>query len=49
VHAGFIDSRGGTVTIEIRPGRSSYKGSSRNGIDSGDYGAWSGSFVFVDE
>jgi len=49
VHAGIIDSRGGTVTIEVRPGRSTYKGSSRNGVASGDYGAWSGSFVFVEE
>ncbi|RPJ54794.1 MAG: hypothetical protein EHM23_28145 [Acidobacteria bacterium] len=48
VHAGLISaSRGGTVTIEIRPGSSSYQGSARNGVSSRDYGAWSGSFVFV--
>ncbi len=48
VHAGLITLvRGGTVVIEIRPGRSSYAGSTRNGVRSGSWGAWSGSFVFV--
>ena len=48
VHAGVITiAKGGTVTIEIRPGESSYTGSTRNGITSEDYGPWSGSFVFV--
>ena len=48
VHAGLITfARGGTVTLEIRPGMSSYQSSSRNGITSGEYGAFGGSFVFV--
>jgi len=48
VHAGLITvSAGGTVVIEIRPGESSYTGSSRNGVDSQNYDAWDGSFVFV--
>ncbi|MBK8699243.1 MAG: hypothetical protein IPN29_06720 [Saprospiraceae bacterium] len=48
VHAGLITAAGGgTVTIEIRAGQSSYKGTSRNGVVSKDYGAYSGSFVFV--
>ncbi len=48
VHAGFITpQRGGTVTIEIRPAASSYKGSSRNGVTSKSYGSFGGSFVFV--
>ncbi len=48
VHAGLINlSSGGKVTIEIRPGGSSYQGTSRNGIKTRNYGAWSGSFVFV--
>jgi hypothetical protein len=35
VHAGVITSaRGGTVTIEMRPGQDSYAGSARNGITS---------------
>lgn len=48
VHAGVIDRSGGTVTIEARPGLSSYVGTSANGVDSRDYGSWNGSFVFVD-
>ena len=48
VHAGFITpQKGGTVTIEIRPAASSYKGSSRNGVVSKPYGSFGGSFVFV--
>lgn len=48
MHAGLItQAAGGTVTIEIRPGQSSYTGSSRNGVDSQNYDAWEGSFVFV--
>ena len=38
---------GGTVTIEIREGRESYSGTSRNGVTSLDYGTWPGSFVVV--
>lgn len=48
VHAGLITVKnGGTVTIEIRPGESSYKGSVRNGVTSKDWGAFGGSFIFV--
>lgn len=48
VHAGLITTlRGGTVTIQVRPGASSYSGTSRNGATSNGYGSWSGSFVFV--
>jgi len=39
--------KGGYVTIEIEPGASSYTGSTRNGITSLSYGAWSGSYIFV--
>jgi hypothetical protein len=49
VHAGVIRMRDGSVTIEIRAGRSSYKGTTRNGITSDGYGEWSGSFVFARE
>jgi hypothetical protein len=38
---------GGTVTIEIQPGLASYTGSTKNGITSLSYGAWSGSYIFV--
>ncbi len=48
VHAGLITPQnGGTVTIEIRAGQSSYKGTTRNGVTSRDWGAFGGSFVFV--
>jgi hypothetical protein len=49
VHAGRITlAGGGSVTIEIRPGQSSYTGSTRNGITSSSYGSWAGSYVIVD-
>ena len=48
VHAGLITPEaGGVVTIELRPGASSYEASTRNGVASGGYGSWGGSFVFV--
>ncbi len=48
VHAGRITlTQGGTVTIEIRPGQSSYTASTRNGITSRSYGSWSGSFAVI--
>lgn len=47
VHAGLIDRSGGSVTIEIRPGEPAYTGSVSHGIESSDYGQWSGSFVFI--
>jgi len=48
VHAGLISFQGGgTVTIEIRQGQSSYTGSTRNGVTTKNYGPWHGSFVFV--
>lgn len=46
VHAGKLTvETGGSVTIELRPGASSYKGSTRNGIKTNDYGAYGRSFV----
>jgi hypothetical protein len=48
VHAGLITlANGGTVTIEMRPGQSSYAASRRNGVGSSSYGEWSGSYVFA--
>lgn len=48
VHAGvFTRSRGGWVTIIARPGRSSYQGTRRNGITSGSYGTFQGSFEIL--
>jgi hypothetical protein len=46
VHAGKIQlDNGGPVTIEMRPGEPSYKGSVRNGIKTNDYGQYGRSFV----
>lgn len=48
VHAGRITlARGGTVTVEIRAGQASYRGSARRGITSRAYGRWPGSYVIV--
>lgn len=48
VHAGLIKiAAGGRVTIEIRPGASSYKASTRNGVVSKSYNAYPGSFVIT--
>jgi hypothetical protein len=48
VHTGRITfAGGGTVTIEIRPGQSSYTGSTRNRVTTSSYPSWGGSFVVV--
>lgn len=45
-HAGKLTrENGGSATIELRPGESSYKGTTRNGIRTSDYGAYGRSFV----
>jgi hypothetical protein len=46
VHAGkFSRESGGSVTIELRPGASSYQSTTRHGVNSNDYGQYSRSFV----
>ena len=46
VHAGVIKlNRGGTVTVEMRPGRAMYGSTTRNGISSIPYGEFPHSFV----
>jgi hypothetical protein len=46
VHAGKLTrEKGGPVTIELRPGESSYKGSTRNGIKTNDYEQYGSSFA----
>jgi hypothetical protein len=48
VHMGLITyAQGGTVAFEIRPGQPSYTGSARNGVQTGNWGSWPGSFVLV--
>src|SRR5258707_741734 len=50
VHAGLITvERGGTVTIELRPGREVYGTSQRNSVTTGAYGRFGRSFVFKSE
>lgn len=47
VHAGILKvGETKTVGITILPGQESYGGTLRNGIRSGDYGQWDGSFKF---
>jgi hypothetical protein len=49
VHGGLITlAKGGKVKIEMRDGQPSYRGSTRNGIKSNKYPAWTGSFIVVD-
>ena len=46
VHAGkFTRESGGAVTIELRPGESSYRGTTRNGVKTNDYEKYGESFV----
>jgi hypothetical protein len=46
VHDGKLTMEsGGSVTIELRPGESSYKGTTRNGIRTNDYAKYGSSFV----
>jgi hypothetical protein len=45
LHAGVIPVTGGPITVKIAPGRSSYTGSSRNGVTSSSFGAWPGSIT----
>ncbi|HMG99846.1 MAG TPA: LCCL domain-containing protein [Terriglobales bacterium] len=46
VHAGKLTAEsGGPVTIELRPGQDSYKGTTRNGVTTNDYGNYGHSFV----
>ena len=47
VHSGLITyQQGGTVTIELRPGRAIYGCSERNGVTTSPYGSYQHSFVF---
>lgn len=48
VHAGVITRvGGGVVRIEIQPGSASYAASTHNGVTSGRWGRWSGSFTIA--
>jgi hypothetical protein len=45
-HNGSVGPRGGTITVVRMPGASSYTGSTRNGVESSDWGSYSVSFGF---
>ncbi|MBF2053751.1 MAG: hypothetical protein IGS03_09855 [Candidatus Sericytochromatia bacterium] len=48
VHAGLLaPGETGIVALQMLPGQSAYTGASYGGIQSRDYGPWSGSFRFV--
>ncbi len=44
VHSGIIADQGGDVGVTIEQGRPAYRGSTRNGVQSYDYGAYRQSF-----
>lgn len=48
LHSGRVSLQsGGTVSIQIAPGAPSYAATSRNGVTTSSWGAWSGSFTIV--
>jgi LCCL domain/TIR domain len=49
LHAGVIDKNGGQVTVISEPGRTSYPGVTRNGVQSGNSGEFKNSFRFATE
>jgi hypothetical protein len=45
VHAGVLAAgQAGLVGVEILPGQAAYAGAARNGVSSGSYGSWAGSY-----
>jgi hypothetical protein len=44
VHAGLLSDAGGNVAVTVEPGRPAYRGTTRNGIQSSDYGNYPKSF-----
>jgi hypothetical protein len=46
VHAGALTFSGGTATIEMLPGLPAYKGSTRRGVTTNSWAAWSCSYRF---
>ncbi|MCB1406017.1 MAG: hypothetical protein KDK01_07070 [Rhodobacteraceae bacterium] len=48
VHAGLVQvGQTGVVHVQILPGQQSYQGSNQFGVQSANYGTWSGSYQFV--
>ena len=47
VHAGVLQvGQTGVVQVTILPGQQSYQGTNRNGVQTSNYGSWSGSYSF---
>jgi len=46
IHAGAAPVTGGLVTVRLEPGRPAYRGSSRHGVASSDYGSYGSSYRF---
>ena len=49
VHAGMISQSGGTVSVELLPGKEFYTGSSKNTVTSKDHSKTNFSYTFVGE
>mgnify|MGYP001231451140 CR=1 FL=1 len=43
-HAGIVDDAGGKVEVELAPGQDSYSGTERNGVKTGNWNSYPGSF-----
>lgn len=48
LHSNKIDRNGGVVTLQVTSGKEFYTGSTRNGVQSSDYGSYGASYIFVD-
>jgi outer membrane protein OmpA-like peptidoglycan-associated protein len=46
LHAGMVGRQGGTVTVEMLPGRERYPGTTRNGVSSSNYDSYPASYRF---
>lgn len=46
VHAGAIPASGGKITVKAAPGCAKYNGSTANGVATGGWGSYQGSFYF---
>ncbi len=46
IHSGALKPQGGKTKVVIKGGEQSYLGTSKNGINTSNYGAWSRSFSF---
>jgi outer membrane protein OmpA-like peptidoglycan-associated protein len=49
LHAGVVGRQGGTVTLEMLPGQPRYPGTTRNGVQSQNYGTYGASYRFQGE